>query len=150
MYIADDDEFLQIKDSPMVSMEMLTCKVEPMMQKNQIKTNGNIIQKTEIRNPIVLKPVTGATENIRSHIKIGNNIFAIVQKGTKNTQLSTIDSSNKILTQLNELSNSNTILKISKPEEVKKTSFCSRNDDHDYVEEDEPFESMGVSKVNYK
>lgn len=144
---SEDDKFMQLRKSPLVSMEMITDLNE--------SENGDMKPITSIQNvtakPYILKPISmnsSTTANVQSHIKIGNNIFAIVQKGNiSNTSMLNIDSSNKTFTQFIQLPSkqqSSTILKISKPEEMKKC--IPQLDDHDYVEDEEPLSKEGVSK----
>ena len=151
--IEEEDDYLQIKDAPMVSMEMVINK---MITNSETSTTTNPSQnKLAISKPLILKPVAvvnGSTSNsnIQSHIKIGDNIFAIIQKS--NPTSLTVSSKTDILAKVERVSKSeaNTTLKICQPGvEVNKNSKLSSSfHDHDYVEDEEFTESVGVSKVN--
>jgi len=136
----------------MVSMEMIINKMITNSQKSTITSPSQ--NKLAISNPLILKPVAvvnGSTgsSNIQSHIKIGDNIFAIIQKS--NPTSLTVSSKTDILTDIEKKSKNeaNTTLKICQPGiEVNKNAKLSPSfHDHDYVEDEEFAESVGVSKV---
>jgi len=146
----DEDEYLNIKSEPMVSMEMLLNSINTTKTQT---TNIIVPQKSEnklaITNPLVLKPVSlvnGTTVNstsIQSHIKIGNNVFAVIQKPNTQTLLS-VNSKLQCVSSENQVKNEASKLKICHSGiETKAPSFL----DHDYTEEEEEFiETTGVSK----
>merc|ERR1712157_578785 len=91
----EEDDYLKIKNEPMVSMEMLFNSTNSTIktQAKNVITVKNTQNKLAISNPLVLKPISlvnGSTNtsNIQSHIKIGNNVFAIIQKSNPTSTLS--------------------------------------------------------------
>ena len=130
----------------MVSMEMLINEItsKPPKTKIEDETSNTFALKT----PLILKPVIisgGGTIKSQSHIKIGNNIFTIVQKPKPSVSMSVVTKpqSCKSISLKPEAS----ALKICQPG-VKRKPFSSL--DHDYIEDDfNDFNgTTGVSKVS--
>jgi len=136
----DDLEFSKIKNEPMVSMEMLLNEIS---SKPPTKTDTS--NKIALKTPLILKPVVinSGTIKSQSHIKIGNNIFTIVQKSKPSVSMSVVTKpqSCESTTVKPEISS----LKICQPGLKNKPSFSSF--DHDYIEDDfNDNETTGVSK----
>ena len=144
----------------MVSMAMLLNNATSSTQTTKTQTKNvitvkNSQNKLAISNPLVLKPVSlvnGSTNisNIQSHIKIGNNVFAIIQKAnptpTPKTTLSVTTKPQTVTQTSNNTKLETNTLKICQPgvEPGKTSSFL----DHDYTEEEDFIETTGVSKVS--
>lgn len=104
-------------------------------------------------SPVILKPVTFLkdsnglikTSDIKSHIKIGNNVFAIIQKGN----ILTTQKANPIKINLTQLPD----IKKSTPQVLKNPVRHVKIEDHDYADaevDDEEIDivgTRGVSKV---
>lgn len=119
---------------------------------NIIKTN--VVSKTQ-QKPIILKPIAflkGSNQHgeVRSHIKIGNNVFAVIHN-SDNTTLQTITSTvTPVQTPKNTVqSTSNLQSPVELQSRPAKRPHCNL-DEHDYADEEDndSFESTGVSKVN--
>jgi len=152
----EEDDYLRIKNEPMVSMAMLlnnttTSTQTAKTQTKNVITVKNTQNKLAISNPLILKPVSlvngsNNTSNIQTHIKIGNNVFAIIQKANPapKTTLSVITKPQTLTQTSNNTKVETNTLKICQPgvEAGKTSSFL----DHDYTEEEDFMETTGVSK----
>ena len=134
-----------MKSEPMVSMEMIINEIvsKPMATVTTTSTAKfeNTSNNLGFKTPLILKPViiNGSTIKNQSHIKIGNNIFTIMQK--PKASLSVVTKPPTCETKIVKPEPS--ALKICQPG-IKNTPFSF---DHDYIEDDMN-ESAGVSKVS--
>ena len=122
-------------------MEMLLNEIS-----SQPPTKTDTSNKIPLKTPLILKPVVinSGTIKSQSHIKIGNNIFTIVQKSKPSVSMSVVTKpqSCESATIKPEASS----LKICQPGLKNKPLFSSL--DHDYIEDDfNENETTGVSKV---
>ena len=139
----EDPDFFKIKNEPMVSMEML---INEISTKDPIKTDTS--NKITLKTPLILKPVdinSDGTIKSQSHIKIGNNIFTIVQKSKPSVSMSVVTKPQSC--ESTAVKPEASSLKICQPGLKNKPSFSSL--DHDYIEDDyNENETTGVSKVS--
>lgn len=102
-------------------------------------------------SPVILKPVTFLkdsnglikTSDIKSHIKIGNNVFAIIQKGN----ILTTQKANPIKINLTQLPD----IKKSTPQVLKNPVRHVKIEDHDYADaevDDEEIDIVGTRGVS--
>lgn len=124
--------------------------VEPV---NTIKTN---FVSSSQQKPIILKPIAVIKGNnqlgdVRSHIKIGNNIFAVIHNNDNTNTLQAITSTvaSTPIPKPNTQQSTKDVSSIEFKSRPAKRPHCSL-DEHDYADEEDndTFESTGVSKVN--
>ena len=130
--------------TPVVPALTTTALAKPTSIATEVKIPQSQAQPVFLKPITIIKASNGAnkTSNLKSHIKIGKNIFAIIQdSNTRNISLTSC-------TNLNISVPQNTSVNMSKQPVVN----WIKMEDHDYAEEEEIdiIGTRGVSKVCFE